>query len=132
MLAVLPSDRRAINIVVWVIFMLLVSTAGLYAGDSKKAAPMIAACSCAFVLFLTYCVSTVLMFLALRGDLAAGAAPKFAMAGPQTGAPAVGIAEDAALPEGWTEEADENGNVFYWNAGTEESSWTHPVTGLSK
>ena len=40
------------------------------------------------------------------------------------------IAEEAlcaSLPEGWTEHADQNGNTFYYNAGTGQSSWEHPL-----
>ena len=40
------------------------------------------------------------------------------------------IAEEAlcaSLPEGWTEHTDQNGNTFYYNSTTGQSSWEHPL-----
>jgi len=36
-------------------------------------------------------------------------------------------ASEAALPEGWTEHDDADGNSYYYNADTEESAWEHPL-----
>jgi len=40
------------------------------------------------------------------------------------------IAEEAlcaSLPEGWTEHTDQNGNTFYYNGTSGQSSWEHPL-----
>ena len=40
------------------------------------------------------------------------------------------IAEEAlcaSLPEGWTEHTDQNGNTFYYNSLSGQSSWEHPL-----
>ena len=34
---------------------------------------------------------------------------------------------NAALPTGWTDHTDENGNVYFYNTKTKESTWTHPL-----
>jgi len=45
------------------------------------------------------------------------------------------IAEEgltAKLPEKWSEHVDAQGNIFYWNADTEQSQWHHPCDEVYK
>ena len=35
----------------------------------------------------------------------------------------------APLPPGWMTGLDPQGRVIFYNPATQESSWTHPVTG---
>jgi len=55
-------------------------------------------------------------------------APLAAKAAPAPAAKAAPAA--AALPEGWTQEQDTDGSIFYWNNVTNETQWERPEAAL--
>jgi len=38
----------------------------------------------------------------------------------------------AALPDGWSEHEDQDGNIFYFCADSNQSTWTHPLDNFYK